>query len=116
MKKTRVLVLALMSAITIPAIQQLHAASQSIEGVVTDSMCGRKHMMPGKSDAQCVQECIKSGSSYALVVGGKIYTLAAKPQTVAPFAGKHVQIEGILKDKTITVTSIGAAKPSRMKM
>jgi hypothetical protein len=107
MKKISILALALMSAIMIPAIQQLHAASQAIDGIVTDSMCGKKHMMPGKTDAQCVQECIKSGSGYALVVGDKVYTLAGKPQTIAPFAGKHVHIEGSLKDNTITITSIG---------
>src|ERR1035441_5658886 len=58
MRKTPVLALALMSAFMIPALQQLHAAPQTIDGVVTDSMCGKKHMMPGKTDAQCVQECI----------------------------------------------------------
>lgn len=42
MSKTPVLALALMSAIMIPAIQQLHAAPQTIDGVVTDSMCGKK--------------------------------------------------------------------------
>jgi hypothetical protein len=79
MRKAPVLALALMSAFMIPAIQQLYAASQEIDGVVTDSMCGKKRMMPRKTDAQCAQECIKSGSSYALVVGDKVYALAAKP-------------------------------------
>jgi hypothetical protein len=103
MKKTATLTLALLSAIMIPAIQQVHAVSQPIDGVITDSMCGKKHMMPGKTDAQCLQECIKSGSSYALVAGSKTYTLAAKPQTIASFAGKHVHIEGDVKGNTITV-------------
>jgi hypothetical protein len=35
-------------------------------------------MAAGKTDAQCIQECIKSGSSYQLVAGGKMYTLAAR--------------------------------------
>jgi len=116
MRKTPILILALTSAIMIPAIQQLHAASQPIDGVVSDSMCGKKHMMPGKTNVQCVQECIKTGSSYTLVVGTKIYTLAAKPQTIAPFAGKDVHIEGEVKGNTITVTSITEAMPSGMKM
>ena len=116
MKKISLFALALMSAIMIPAIQQVHAATQTIDGVVTDSMCGKKHMTPGKTDAQCVQECIKSGSSYALVVGDKVYTLAGKPQTIAQFAGKQVHIEGNLKDNTITITSIAEAMPHGMKM
>ena len=115
MRKTPFLFLALTAAIMIPAIQQLHAASQSIDGIISDSMCGKKHMLPGKTDAHCIQECIKSGSSYALVVGTKVYTLAAKPQAIAPFAGKHVHIEGSLKDSTITVTSISEAH-NDMKM
>lgn len=116
MRKTPILALALMLAIMIPAIKQLHAAPQTIDGVVTDSMCGKKHMMPGKTDAECVQEYIKSGSSYALVVGDKVYTLSAKPQTIAPFAGKHVHIEGSLKENTITINSIAEAMPKGMKM
>jgi hypothetical protein len=116
MKKTSILALALISAIMIPAIQQLHAASQTIDGVVSDSMCGKKHMMPDKSDALCVQECVKSGSRYALVVGDKVYTLAGKPQTIAPFAGRRVHIEGSLMDNTITITSISDAMPKGMKM
>ena len=115
MRKTQVLVLALVTAAMIPAIQQIHAASKSIDGIITDAMCGKKHMMPGKTDAECVQECVKSGSSFALVADDKVYTLTAKPETIARFAGKHVHIEGNLKDNTITVTSI-MEMPHIMKM
>jgi hypothetical protein len=79
-------------------------------------MCGKKHTMAaGKTDAQCVQECIKSGSSYALVTGSKVYTLAAKPQTIAPFAGKRVHIQGDVKGTIITVNSI-SEMPKNTKM
>src|ERR1700676_3298885 len=88
MRKTPTLALALVAAVMIPAIQQIHAASKSIDGIISDTMCGKKHMIPGKTDAECVQECVKSGSSYALVAGDKVYTLAAKPGTIARFAGK----------------------------
>jgi hypothetical protein len=43
------------------------------------------------------------------VAGDKVYTLAGKPQAIAPFAGKHVHIEGDLKNDTLTVTSIHEA-------
>ena len=114
MRKKPILTLAILSVTMIPAIQQVHAATKTIEGVVSDTMCGKKHMLPGKTDAQCIQECIKSRSSYALVVGDKVYTLAGKPQAIALFAGKHVKIEGDLKGNTITFTSIheGKAKMS----
>jgi hypothetical protein len=68
MRKTPFFILALTTAILIPAIQQLRAAPQSIDGIISDSMCGKEHMLPGKTDAQCIQECVKSGSSYALVL------------------------------------------------
>jgi hypothetical protein len=116
MKKTPLIVFAILWAVMMPAIQQLHAASQSFDGVISDAMCGKKHMMPGKTDAQCAQECAKSGSSYALVVGAKVYSLAGKAKAIAPFAGKHVHIEGSFNDNTITVISITGKMPSGMKM
>ncbi len=100
---------ALLGALAIPAAMQMHAATQTIEGLVSDTMCGSKHMMPGKPDAECVKACVKAGSDYALVVGGKVYTLAGKPQVIAPFAGKKVKVEGTVKGNTLTVTSIHEA-------
>jgi hypothetical protein len=115
MKRTSILAFALSSIITISAIPQLHAAPQSFDGIISDSMCGRKHMLPGKTDAQCIQECVKNGSSYALVAGRKVYTLTGKAQNIAPYAGKHVHINGNLQGSTITVTSI-SGMPHNMKM
>lgn len=67
-------------------------------------------MLPGKTDAQCVQECLKNKASYALVVGANIYTLSGKPQTIEPFACKHVKVEGTLKQLMLTVISIHEMK------
>ena len=119
MKITAILALALMSAMMIPAIQQLHAASQTIDGVITDSMCGKKHMLQGKTDAECIAECVKGKAAYALVAGDKVYTLIGKPQAIAPFAGKHVYVEGSVKGNTISVTAIHGPKsdmPANMPM
>lgn len=52
MRKTPILTLALLSAIMIPAIQQAHAATQTIDRVVSDTMCGKKHMLAGKTAAE----------------------------------------------------------------
>ncbi len=106
MRKSTFFTIALLSVILIPTVQKVYAATQTIDGVVSDTMCGTKHMLPGKTDAQCIQECTKGKANYALVTSAKIYTLAGKPLTIAPFAGKQVHIEGELKDKTITVISI----------
>lgn len=108
MKRTSILTFAL-AVIMIPvAIQQVHASVSTIDGVVSDTKCGKKHMLPGKTDAECVQACLKGKvkASYALVVGANVYTLAGKPQTIAPFACKHVKVEGTLEGLMLTVISI----------
>jgi hypothetical protein len=45
------------------------AHAETLTGTVSDTMCGKSHMMPGKSDADCTRACVKEGSDYALVVG-----------------------------------------------
>ena len=106
MRKTSMFTLALISAIMLSVPQQVHAAAPGVDGVISDTMCGRNHMLPGKTDAECIQECMTGKVGYALLAGSNIYTLAGRPQTIAPFAGKHVHVEGTIKDKTLTVTSI----------
>jgi hypothetical protein len=102
--KTTALMMLFLSAY--PAL----AAEQRITGVVSDSMCGRKHMMPGKTDAQCIRECIKANSKYALVVADKVYTLLATPAELEKLAGKHVQVTGEITGTSLKVTKIMAAK------
>jgi hypothetical protein len=87
------------------------AASQTLTGVVSDEMCGKKHtMMPGKPDPDCIRECVKAGSNYALVVGDKVYTLKGDTKKIDPFAGKQVKVTGDVTGTTVAVTSIGEAK------
>ena len=109
MKTLPVITLALLSATMIPAIQQVHA-SESFDGTISDTMCDKRHMFQGKTDAQCIEKCIKDKASYALVAGTNIYTLVGQPQIIAPFAGKHVHIEGNAKNNTITVEAIDEMK------
>lgn len=109
MKRTSLLTIALLSAFAIPAIQQARAAAQPMDGVISDSMCGRKHMASAKSDAECTRMCVKQGASFALVTKDKVYTLSGKTAALAPLAGKHVQVEGSVKGDTITVTSVHEA-------
>ena len=85
-------------------------ATQTLTGVVTDDMCGKKHMVPGKSDAECLRMCIKSGSKYALQTGDKLYTLSGDAKQLDGFAGKKVTISGDVSGKTVAVKSIAPAK------
>jgi hypothetical protein len=106
MKAQRIFSAAILLALLMPALRMANAAAQSFTGVISDSMCKQKHMIPGKTDAQCVEECIKAGASYVLVSGGKVYTLSVKKGLIAPFAGKKVQIQGELNSNSITVIAI----------
>lgn len=86
------------------------AAPQSFTGLISDSMCGAKHMIPGKTDAECTRECVKANSKYALVVDKKVYTLAGSLDGAPPLAGKRVQVTGEKSGDTITVKSISPAE------
>ena len=110
MKKNPIAVFAILIASLLSATIQSYAATQTLNGIVSDSMCGKKHMMPGKSDAECVKECVKAGSKYVLVVGEKTFTLNGTVATVASFAGKHVQVKGDVNQNAINVTEIHEAK------
>ena len=109
MGKSLILTLMLLTIALIPAGQQVDAAASTIDGIVSDSKCGKKHL-PGKTDAQCIQECLKDKASYALVVGANVYTLAGKQETIAPFACKHVKVVGAVKELMLTVISIHEMK------
>ena len=89
------------------------AASQTFSGQVSDSMCGAKHMMAGK-EADCTRGCVKKGSSYALVVGDKVYTLKTDDKNALAeldkLAGSNAKVTGTAEGDTITVSKIAAAK------
>lgn len=87
------------------------AATQTLTGIVTDDMCGKKHtMMPGKPDAECVRACVKAGSKYALLAGDKLYVLKGDAKQIDPFAGKRISVTGEVNGNTVTEASIAAAK------
>jgi hypothetical protein len=72
-------------------------------------MCGKSHMMPGKSAAECAKECAKDGD-YALVVGDKVYTLKGHKDEVGKLAGASATVTGSVKGDTIDVATVTAAK------
>ncbi len=88
------------------------AASETFTGTVTDTMCGKKHMSPGKSDGDCTRECMKSKGewTYGLVVGDKVFSLAGNNQEFDSLAGRRVTITGELIGKSLVVQRIVPAK------
>jgi len=87
----------------------LLAQATTFTGVVSDQMCGAKHMMEGGA-AKCTRECVKMGSPYALVVGDKVYTLKGHSSELDALAGQSVTVKGTVSGTTIDVASVAAAK------
>lgn len=92
------------------AVAEPKGGQKSFVGNISDSMCGAKHMMPGKSDKECTIECVKGGAKYVLSdAKGKVYDLSDQDK-VKDFAGQKVKIAGTLKEKTIEVASVEPAQ------
>jgi hypothetical protein len=91
----------------------LAAKAQSFTGIVSDAMCGKKHMMEGDPVA-CLRACVQKGSKYALVVGDKVYTLDTQDKaalaTLDKLANQKVTVKGQAKGDEIEVSSVSAAK------
>jgi len=110
--KFRKLFLALTFQATLVALVASYAiaAPQTLTGIVTDNMCGKKHtMMPGKPDSECIRACVKAGSKYALLVGDKVYVLKGDAKQLDSFAGKKIKVSGEMSGTTITLASIAQA-------
>jgi hypothetical protein len=82
------------------------AAPITVSGVVSDAMCGAKHMMQDKSAAECTRECVKKGSKFALVSGDKLYTLEGHEAELDKYAGQRVTISGTATGDTIAVKTV----------
>jgi hypothetical protein len=71
----RLRISALFLSVALSTVTASAQSNQTFTGTVSDAMCGAHHMMQGKTPAQCIRECVKQGSDFALVSGGKVYTL-----------------------------------------
>ena len=111
MKLQRVAVFLAASWLAVVAVIPARAAgkTQTLSGQVSDAMCGAKHEMGG-SAAECARACVKHGSQYALVVGGKVYTLATSDKSaldkLSTLAGANATVTGEVDGETITVKSV----------
>jgi hypothetical protein len=85
----------------------------TLTGVVSDTMCGAKHMMKGKTAAECTRECVKADGEYALVVGEKVYTLKGNAADLDKYAGERVTVKGTVSGDTVTAQSIAPAKGTK---
>lgn len=85
-------------------------ATQTLTGTVSDSMCGAHHMMKNATLPQCTRECVKQGSDFALVSGGKVYALHGDKSQLDKLAGQNVTVKGKISGTAISVDSITPSK------
>ena len=86
------------------------AAENSWTGWITDDMCGAKNA--GEANAECASRCVKEhGAKYVFVneADKKVYAVDAQDK-VAPHAGHHVVVKGVLDGHTLKLGSIEMAK------
>jgi hypothetical protein len=92
------------------AIAASAADSSSINGWISDSMCGAKHAGSGSA---CVKKCIDGGMSPVFVDEQKkaVWSID-NPDAVKGFYGEHVTIHATADQdkKSVHVDSITAAK------
>ncbi len=91
------------------------AQATTLQGVVGNTACGlkMKHMGLTKQAAEmakCTRECVKKGSSYALIVGEKVYTLKGHSPELYKLAGQEAVVKGDLSGRTMKVSSITPAE------
>jgi hypothetical protein len=86
------------------------SAEKTLTGIVSDSMCGARHMAKDKSPAECTRICVKQGMKYALVVGNKVYKLDGHESELDKLAGQKATVKGNVAGETVTVESLHATK------
>jgi len=86
------------------------ADSKTINGWISDSMCGAKHAGSG---AECVKKCISGGMAPVFVDEGQkqVWTID-NPEAVKSFYGDHVTVKATPDSdkKSVHIDSIEAAK------
>ncbi|MBI2817496.1 MAG: hypothetical protein HYX72_11205 [Acidobacteria bacterium] len=81
--------------------------TQTMEGTVSDAMCGATHHLPDA--AKCTIGCTRKGSAFALVVGDKVYKLEGNTDGLHKLAGVKAKVTGQVSGDTIKVDKVEAA-------
>ena len=98
------------AALCFGAVAASAAGSKTINGWISDSMCGAKHAGSG---AQCVKRCIKGGMQPVFVdQSKKAVWKIDNPDAVKDYYGSHVTIKATedAANKSVHIDSISAAK------
>jgi hypothetical protein len=81
-------------------ILSFNLGAETVEGVITDTMCGARHTMAkDMTDAECVKMCAKGSSDFALFDGKTVWKLSNQ-KVASQFAGKRVKVVGQINSDT----------------
>ena len=92
------------------------AATTTLTGTISDSMCGASHAKmtsghAGLTDRACALACVKAGGKYVFVADGKVYTIANQNfADLEKGAGETVSLTGDVTGDTITVSKVAMEK------
>ena len=99
------------------AAAPLGAAEEVWTGEISDSACGARHEsgtenVPAPPAKECVENCVKGGSKYVLVVAdGRVLQIANQDGAgLAALAGAPVKVTGEMKNNAIAVSKIERTK------
>jgi len=102
--------LAFVTAVLLFAPISAMAADSTINGWISDAMCGAKHTGSGQA---CVKKCIEGGEAPVFVDEAKkqVWTID-NPDAVKAFYGDHVTVTATAdaSKKTVHIASIAEAK------
>ena len=104
------IVVSLLVVFSFSAVAARGADSATINGWISDSMCGAKHAGSG---AACVKKCIEGGMAPVFVdEAKKAVWKIDNPDAVKNFYGDHVTVSGTTDadKKSVHIDSIEAAK------
>ena len=100
----------LVIALSFAAVAANAADSTTINGYISDSMCGAKHAGSG---AACVKKCVSGGMSPVFVDEAKkeVWKID-NPDTVNDYVGSHVTItaKADAESKSVHIDSVAEAK------
>lgn len=101
----RLLLFCLVLSLIFFVVSVAFAADTTVNGYVSDSMCGAKGAKAGHTD--CMNKCISKGASYVVVTDGDQKVLnVSNPDALKGHEGHHVAVTGDVKGDTIKIESV----------
>jgi hypothetical protein len=77
-----------------------------LSGILSDSICGKGHIVNGHGDRECTRTCVKLGANYALVISKSLLILKGHEIELDEYAGEKVIVVGAVDGNTVRVGSV----------